>query len=270
MLIDWFTVLAQIVNFLILAALLKYFLFDRIVKAMDEREQKIASRFEEARQKEEDAEKERLEYGDKKTDIENEKDQILVDARRRAEEEREDMVGRARSEVEEKRNDWLRSLRSEREDFNRELAATVSEQVMAIGRESLARLMDADLEARLVESFLRELDELDSEDLAGDFDDDGEEKNVLARVRSAFPMGDDGRRKIREAVGEKVGARTEVSFEQSPEVIAGVELSVGGRRAGLTLAGYFDELEREVMGRIGRRAGEGPGGDEKEEGRQEA
>jgi F-type H+-transporting ATPase subunit b len=37
-LIDWFTVVAQIVNFLILVALLKHFLYDRIIRAMDKRE----------------------------------------------------------------------------------------------------------------------------------------------------------------------------------------------------------------------------------------
>ena len=37
MLIDWFTVGAQIVNFLVLVGLLKYFLYEPILKAMDKR-----------------------------------------------------------------------------------------------------------------------------------------------------------------------------------------------------------------------------------------
>ena len=50
--IDWFTVAAQIVNFLILVALLKYFLYGRIVDAMDRREQSIAQRWNLAEQRE--------------------------------------------------------------------------------------------------------------------------------------------------------------------------------------------------------------------------
>ena len=38
--IDWFTLLAQIVNFLLLVWLLKHFLYGRVVRAMDEREAK--------------------------------------------------------------------------------------------------------------------------------------------------------------------------------------------------------------------------------------
>ena len=51
MLIDWFTVCAQIVNFLVLVALLKHFLYGPILRAMDAREQTIAGRLAEAQQK---------------------------------------------------------------------------------------------------------------------------------------------------------------------------------------------------------------------------
>ena len=44
MLIDWFTVVAEIVNFLILVALLKRFLWGRLVQAIDEREKRISGR----------------------------------------------------------------------------------------------------------------------------------------------------------------------------------------------------------------------------------
>ncbi|MDT8272548.1 MAG: F0F1 ATP synthase subunit B, partial [Desulfomonilia bacterium] len=46
--IDLFTWGAQIVNFLILVALLRHFLYGRIVHAIDTRQEKIASRWDEA------------------------------------------------------------------------------------------------------------------------------------------------------------------------------------------------------------------------------
>ncbi len=39
--IDWFTVGAQVVNFLILMAILRYFLYGRILKAIDDRRRSI-------------------------------------------------------------------------------------------------------------------------------------------------------------------------------------------------------------------------------------
>ena len=43
MLIDWFTVIAQVINFLILVWLLKRFLYQPIVSAIDARERRIAT-----------------------------------------------------------------------------------------------------------------------------------------------------------------------------------------------------------------------------------
>ena len=51
MLINWFTVAAQIVNFLILVALLKRFLYGPIVAAMSAREGRIAAQLTEAQRK---------------------------------------------------------------------------------------------------------------------------------------------------------------------------------------------------------------------------
>ena len=84
MLIDWFTVAAQFVNFLILIALLKYFLFDRVVRAMEEREKRIASRMEEAERTKGDLEKERERYEEMQRSLEQEREEILSKARREA------------------------------------------------------------------------------------------------------------------------------------------------------------------------------------------
>ena len=48
MLIDWFTVAAQVANFLILVWLLKRFLYKPVLTAIDEREKRIADQLQEA------------------------------------------------------------------------------------------------------------------------------------------------------------------------------------------------------------------------------
>ena len=60
--IDWFTLVAQIVNFLILIWLLKKFLFRPVQNVMKKRENEITSRLEEARNRLNEAEKKVEEY----------------------------------------------------------------------------------------------------------------------------------------------------------------------------------------------------------------
>jgi hypothetical protein len=56
MLIDWFTVGAQALNFLILVWLMKRFLYKPILNAVAEREKRIAAELADAAQKKDDAE----------------------------------------------------------------------------------------------------------------------------------------------------------------------------------------------------------------------
>ena len=51
MLINWFTVVAQAINFLILVWLLKRFLYKPILQAIDEREKRIATQLADAEDK---------------------------------------------------------------------------------------------------------------------------------------------------------------------------------------------------------------------------
>ena len=49
--INWFTVIAQIINFLILVWLMKKYLYKPILQAIDEREKKIATELADAKSK---------------------------------------------------------------------------------------------------------------------------------------------------------------------------------------------------------------------------
>ena len=60
--IDWFTVVAQAINFLILVWLLKRFLYKPILHAIDEREKGIAAQLAQAEAKKAEAQKERDDF----------------------------------------------------------------------------------------------------------------------------------------------------------------------------------------------------------------
>lgn len=62
MLIDWFTVGAQTLNFLILVWLMKRFLYQPVLDAIDAREQRIAQELADAAQKQAQAQQEREEF----------------------------------------------------------------------------------------------------------------------------------------------------------------------------------------------------------------
>jgi F-type H+-transporting ATPase subunit b len=73
MLIDWFTVGAQALNFLILVWLMKRFLYKPVLAAIDAREKRIAAELADAETKKTDAKKERDEFQKKNDEFDQQR-----------------------------------------------------------------------------------------------------------------------------------------------------------------------------------------------------
>ena len=93
MLIDWFTVAAQAVNFLILVWLLKRFLYKPVLAAIDEREKRIATQLQDAEKKKAEALKEQTDFLHKNEEFEQQRAALLLEATNAAKTERDKTPG---------------------------------------------------------------------------------------------------------------------------------------------------------------------------------
>src|SRR5665647_469211 len=80
MLIDWFTVGAQALNFVVLVWLLKHFLYKPVLDAIDAREKQIAAQLADAEAKKAEAKKERDEFQRKNDDFDQQRAALLAKA----------------------------------------------------------------------------------------------------------------------------------------------------------------------------------------------
>jgi F-type H+-transporting ATPase subunit b len=257
--VDWFTVVAQIVNFLVLLALLKWLLFDRIVRAMDQREEKIASRLEEAGRKQDEADRRAKKLEEERRQLESRREQMLREARQEADDHRRELVRKAREEVDRLRHDWQRDLEHQQQQFIEELSGRAGDALQRAVRQALTDLADADLQQGTVRVFLSRLEQMD-----------GQKRNTLGKairdadgelvVASARELPEDARRVIAEALKRHFHDDVQAVFETSPELISGVEIRSHGQALGWSLRRYLDEFE-ETLGQtlhdqVRRRNGE--------------
>ncbi len=243
MLIDWFTVGAQVVNFLVLVALLKRFLYRPILRNMDRREERIAAGFAEAEATLNSARTREEECRQLRQELEEARGDRLREADEEAEIRHRELLERARTEVAELRAAWLGALRREEEDFFRELKRRIGAEVLHIARKSLADLADADLELRLVKSFARRfasLEEDEHEQIVAAARDDG------LTVRSPFTLPEDLRRNLVEELCHVLGYEVDVSFITDPDMPLGIELAVGGLKVSWGVDDYFGELQQAI------------------------
>jgi len=275
--IDWFTVAAQIVNFLVLVALLKHFLYGPIVNAMDEREEKIAQRRREADDKAQQAEQEAEEYRRNQQALEERRDNLLEEARRAAGEERKQRLKQAREEADALSRQWRSSVERERDAFLGEIRETLSRHAVAIARKVLADLADAPLEQAAARSFAAQLGDMSDEerDALKESVDAAEGKIV---VRTAFELGDEERNDIAAAIRKQTGTDASLDVERSDDVIAGIELRMAGRKLAWSLGDYLgaaaDEIDRLLQAAAGagreREAGDSNGEKPEKDGESDA
>ncbi len=113
MLFDWFTLLAQLVNFLVLVWLLKRYLYKPILNAIDEREKLIARQLEEAEASKANARQEFETYQQKNAAFDQQHQNRLHSAISEVNAERQKLLEQTRREVESLRLQLQESLRAE-------------------------------------------------------------------------------------------------------------------------------------------------------------
>ncbi|NIP71967.1 MAG: hypothetical protein GWO16_02555, partial [Gammaproteobacteria bacterium] len=237
MTIDWLTVGAQVVNFLILVYLLQHFLYHPIINAMDRREQRIARQIEEAEQREAEAEAEARRLRQRREELEGERQSRLETAEQEAERRRQALLEEAKAEVRRARAQWERDLAREQEEVQRAMRRSAARAVGRISRRVLADLADVDLEQRVVGRFLARLGEMDA-DTRRAFADASS-----LTVQTAFAPSEHMKKRLREGMASALGGSVELEFRRSEAVLCGIEISGAGRKLRWSVDQYLDELE---------------------------
>lgn len=245
MLIDWFTVIAQALNFLILVWLMKRFLYKPILHAIDAREQRIAKEIVDADAKKTEAEKEHEKFQKKNEEFDRRRGAFLSQAMEEAKAERGRLLDEARQAADALRAKRQDALKREQQSLNDEITRRTREEVFAIARKTLTDLAGTSLEERMSEVLTRRLRELD---------DDAKEGLAKALktssdpvlVRSAFELPSEQRAAIQHALNQTFSAEIQVRFETAPDVISGIELTANGRKVAWSIADYLASLEKSV------------------------
>lgn len=236
--IDWVTVSAQIVNFLILVYLLKRFLYRPVVEAMDRREGRIRERLESADRREHDAQRQAAMYEEQREALEARQQVALAEARREAEHERERLLEDARRDVADQRRRWEEGLEREREEFLARLERVVANAGARIAERLISDLADVDVNERAVHVFLARLEQADEKTRAG------LDKAAAQPLSVATPHRLS--KTIRKEVGDRLrallGRPVDVDFSESKDLVLGVVLSTPGWRMAWTVSDYVDAV----------------------------
>jgi F-type H+-transporting ATPase subunit b len=245
MLIDWFTVGAQALNFLVLVWLMKRYLYKPIRHAIGEREKRIAAELANADAKKAEAQKEHDEFQHKNAEFDQQRAARLSKATGEAEAERQRLLEKARKAAVALSSKRQETLRNEEQNLHQAIRRRAQQEVFAIARKALTDLATTSLEERLGEVFTRRLREMDGKAKEG-LGAALKTASDPAVVRSTFDLPAEQRAAIQNALNETFSAEIRVRFETAPDLISGIELTTNGQKVAWSIADYLASLEKGV------------------------
>lgn len=244
--IDWFTLVAQVVNFLVLVALLKHFLYDRLIGAMNQREATIAGHLQEAARERASAAEEAALYRERNRELEAQRERLLDAAADEARALRQRLVDDARRDAEEAQAQWLASLQRERQGLLQEFRERLGQGVVGVARRALEELADASLDEQVVRVFVERVRALGAEEreaIVAALRDSSRE----VEIRSAFPLRAQAQEALSRALRQHLDERIALRFTTVPQLVCGIELRAHSYRLSWNLDTYLEGLEARVF-----------------------
>lgn len=243
--IDWLTVSAQIVNFLILVWLLRRFLYGPIIGAMERRQQRIKDRLREAEHARSEAEDQARAYHGKQEEWEQQRERMLAEARELVAQQRQSLEREARAEIEVIKRAWQQQLEAEREAFLRQLRRRATEQFIALAQRALGDLAGADLQQQIALGFIKQLAMLDRHAVARLLQACTASGGVV-KLRSRFELSASSKRQLTQAIHQRLDKTVRIVYETADDAPCGIELEVGSEAVAWSIEGYLDGFEQAV------------------------
>jgi len=246
--INWFTVVAQAINFVVLIWLLKRFLYKPILKAIDEREKKIASQLKEAEDKKAAADKEQDDFRKKNEDFDRLKKGLMDKAVADSNAERDKLTEGVKKDAIILRAGLEKAIKDQQQSQNDEIAQKTEQEVFSITRKALTEIASVSLEEQSVNTFIRRLEAAKEEEKKQFIDAFRSNANTIL-IRSAFDLPPKQQEDLAGAVDKVLGSKALLQFKTTPELISGIELTTNGYKLAWSFSGYLHSLEQMIIGK---------------------
>lgn len=247
--IDLVTILAEILNFLVIAAALYFLLFKPSVERIEERSRKNEELLANAKQREEEAEEKLARIEDRLSNIDEEIEARLEEAYKNAQSESEALLEETQKEAEkiirdaEKEAEKRQSL--EMEELEQELVDTI----LNISAQVLSKTTPDKTHERLIEELNQEIWDMGKSDMpqVKTIRESLSERTPTVNVVSAKELTPDQQRSLVRTFSALADRNVNMEIEIDPELIAGVRLRMGDMVVENNLAVELEELKSEVF-----------------------
>ena len=245
MAIDWFTVGAQLLNFLVLVWLLKRYLYKPILDAIDAREQRISTEMATAQKQQTEAQTQRDTLQKQNAEINLQRKALMDDARAEAKTEHQRLLEEARQVTDAQRIKRMDALECEMQNLHKDIALRTRTEVLAIANKVLVDLAGSSVDERMIEVLMLRLHGLGAKDKAALILALKSTSNTIV-VRSAFELSPEQRLVVQKALDGFVGADIQTRFDKDPALISGIEITSSGWKLAWNIGDFLTSMSQQT------------------------
>lgn len=249
--IDWITVAAQIVNFLVLVWLLNRVLYRPLSRALEERARAVRHELTEAEAAQARAAEAEAAHLAALRAFEEGRTARLSAVEAEAEALRERLTRQAHDEIAGRRDSWSRQLADEKAAFLDRLRRRAGAAFVTLARNALAEMSDRELLEQIARVFARRLATLAPEERAQLAE--AARANQRIEILSSESLSAATRTIVAEAV-ERLTGTAGPEFRVDPALESGILLVAGSRHVGWTLGEHLDAFESDIAGLLSDQA----------------
>jgi F-type H+-transporting ATPase subunit b len=280
MLIDWFTVGAQLLNFMILVWLMKRFLYRPILEAIAAREKIIADKLASADADSQQACQKKARFDDKYQQFAKQRDALLQQATDEAETERQRLLDEARQAVSVLEQKSQLAMKSMEQAVCQSVSDLVQQELFKMTSKALRDLADVALERQMVLLFIKRLQHIDpsqQQALLDVIDDrataDGQDNDTHANnthdddqhkhkqqkydnhkkrsqsltLLSSQPLDADLRAQLTAALEKFTTKQLSLKFVVADSLVCGISLETDGFTLGWSVAEYLAAMQSAMV-----------------------
>ena len=250
--IDLFTLIAQVINLIILLFLLRKFLYLPVLKAVEARQKLIADEIDGAKEAKIKAEKLEAKCAAKLQEIEVERQQILAKAQDEAAVLFDKLNHDAKEQVKNAKEQWQKQLKSEQSSFEAAVQKMIAKHFNIFASKAMEQMAGAELDELILLQFKQKIMEMDEKKQKEFADAFGSKSEI--QVQSSQELNAEQQNALEKFLKKywELSNKTKIVFAVNSELICGINILAEEQLISWNIEGYLQEFRQQLNKEITR------------------
>jgi F-type H+-transporting ATPase subunit b len=236
------TLLFQIINFIVLFFILKRILYRPVQEIMKKRREMIEQEMHNVDRTKKEAQELRDEYEEKLRGLKEHKVKLLEDLQGELNEERKRLISKAQEDADKIVSREKALVNEQKRVFEEDMKDKILDSVSILSLNMLRDIADEALHKAIFKKFLEGLDHCMPQIASAA----GREELFKINLYTAYPLNSEDIQKIKDVVQSCVRCKVTVVSKLEPTLIAGVRITAGDRVLDSSVAGQIQALKKKL------------------------